>query len=130
MNSIALDTNAYRALFDGNAKLAHHIRTATEVGVPVTVLGELFFGIFDGAKSTENSARLRKFLGGNRVQILQINEDTARNFGEIAAELKALGKPIQQNDIWIAALCKQHGFALATSDKGFDFIKGLEVIDF
>lgn len=35
-----------------------------------------------------------------------------------------------KNDIWIAALCKQHGFALATRDQGFQHVLGLEVIEF
>ena len=36
---------------------------------------------------------------------------------------------IQQNDIWIAALCKQHGFALATRDRGFNHVLGLDVVE-
>ena len=55
---------------------------------------------------------------------------TARIFGEIATELRQKGKPIQQDDMWIAALCKQYGYALATADKGFTGITGLELLSF
>jgi predicted nucleic acid-binding protein len=63
------------------------------------------------------------------VEILQLNQQTTRIFGEIAALLRQDGIAIQQNDIWIAALCKQHGFALATRDWGFQRVFGLEVIE-
>jgi predicted nucleic acid-binding protein len=56
--------------------------------------------------------------------------DTTRRYGEIAAELRRAGRPIQQNDIWIAALCKQHGYILATRDTDFSTIIGLETIGF
>jgi len=63
------------------------------------------------------------------VQILQLSEQTARVFGEVATLLRRGGIAIQQNDIWIAALCKEHGFALATRDQGFQHVLGLEVIE-
>ncbi len=32
--------------------------------------------------------------------------------------------------MWIAALCKQHGYTLATADKDFEAITGLELATF
>lgn len=130
MTNIALDTNAYRALYDGNKNVARLVRTATEIGIPVVVIGELLFGIFNGSRQAESQEVLRKFVSRDRVQILHITTETARLFGEIATELKKAGKPIQQNDIWIAALCKQHGYTLLTPDGGFSHIVGLDVISF
>ncbi len=127
---LALDTNAYRALDDGNYVLADAVKSAAQVGLPVTVLGELYYGIFQGSRQNENISNLNRLLALPRVEILHIDEVTAKLFGEIATELRRKGKPIQQDDMWIAALCKQHGFALATADKGFDAITGLEVVGF
>jgi tRNA(fMet)-specific endonuclease VapC len=127
---IALDTNAYRALDDGNNNLANVIRFSSQIGVPITVLGELYYGIFAGQKQAENLANLRHFLGSARVEILEIDEVTARMFGEIASDLKKLGRPIQQNDMWIAAICKQFGYSLATNDAGFSHVTGLETVSF
>ena len=64
-----------------------------------------------------------------RVRVLEPNRQTTRAFGEIATQLRQAGIAIQQNDIWIAALCKQHGFALATRHHGFQHVLGLEVIE-
>lgn len=127
---LALDTNAYRALADGNQDLASKVRRATAIGLPIVVLGELFFGIEHGSKKEQNSNILNRFLSTKRVQVLNIDETTARFFGEIAKELMRIGRPIQQNDISIAAICKQNSFILATRDKGFRSITGLDTFSF
>lgn len=127
---LALDTNAYRALIDGNETMARLIKTSASIGVPVTVLGEIQFGINYGAKKEPNLLNLNRFLSSPRVETLQITNDTAKIFGEIAAELKRTGGSIQQNDIWIAATCKQYGYALATADQDFTRVPGLEIIGF
>ncbi|HEX4775020.1 MAG TPA: type II toxin-antitoxin system VapC family toxin [Candidatus Saccharimonadales bacterium] len=127
---LALDTNAYRALDNGNPKLSTHAKAATQLGLPIIVLGELYYGIFLGNKQENNLLTLNRFLSLTRLELLHINDSTARIFGEIASELRQKGKPIQQDDMWIAALCKQYGYALATADKGFSGVAGLEVISF
>jgi predicted nucleic acid-binding protein len=126
---LALDTNAYRALSEGDPRLAEDIRRAETVGLPIVVLGELWFGFMNGSKLRQNTETLERILATSRVQILQLDEHTARMFGEIATLLRRAGIAIQQNDIWIAALCKQHGFALATRDQGFQHVLGLDVIE-
>lgn len=127
---LALDTNAYRALDDGNPKLSHHIKVVAQIGLPIIVLGELYYGIFSGNKQEDNLLNLHRFLALPRLELLHIGNDTARIFGEIASELRQKGKPIQQDDMWIAAICKQYGYTLATADKGFAEITGLEILSF
>jgi predicted nucleic acid-binding protein len=126
---LALDTNAYRALGEGDPQLAAEVRCAETVGLPIVVLGELWFGFMNGSKLRQNTAMLERFLATPRVQILQLGEQTTRMFGEIATLLRQAGIAIQQDDIWIAALCKQHGFALATRDQGFQHVLGLEIVE-
>jgi predicted nucleic acid-binding protein len=126
---LALDTNAYKALGEGNPQLAEDVRRAEAVGLPIVVLGELWFGFMNGSKLRQNTETLERFLATPRVQILHLGEQTTRLFGEIATLLRQAGIAIQQNDIWIAALCKQHGYALATRDRGFQHVLGLEVIE-
>lgn len=127
---LALDTNAYKALGEGNQQLAEEARTAEAVGLPMIVLGELWFGFMNGTKLRQNAATLERFLATPRVRVLALDRQTTRVFGEIATSLRQAGIAIQQNDIWIAALCKQNGFALATRDRGFQHVLGLEVIEF
>ena len=127
---LALDTNAYRALDDGNAKLSSLIKTVPQIGLPIIVLGELYCGIFLGGKREKNLSNLNRFLALPRVELLHVDETTTKLFGEIATQLKQSGRPIQQDDMWIGALCKQYGYTLATADKDFDAVTGLEIISF
>lgn len=126
---LALDINAYKALNEGAPQLAEDMRRAETVGLPIIVLGELWFGFINGSKLRQNTEILERFLATPRVQILDLNEQTTRIFGEIATMLRQAGIAIQQNDIWIAALCKQHGFTLATRDQGFQHVLGLDLIE-
>jgi tRNA(fMet)-specific endonuclease VapC len=127
---LALDTNAYRALDDGNSRLGDLIKTVPQIGMPITVLGELYYGIFLGGKQERNLSNLNRFLALPRVELLHIDEITAKLFGEIATQLRKDGRPIQQDDMWIVALCKQYGYTLATGDKDFDAVTGLELARF
>jgi tRNA(fMet)-specific endonuclease VapC len=127
---IALDTNAYRALQDGDELLADEVRRAETIGMPIIVLGELRFGFLNGTRLHEDNKALERFLATPRVRILDVGEQTTWLFGEVATLLKRAGTPIQQDDMWIAALCKQHGYALATRDRGFKHVVGLDVFDY
>ncbi len=126
---LALDTNAYKALGEGHTELTEEMRHAEAIGLPLIVLGELWFGFMHGTKLRENTSTLERFLKTPRIQILAPNQQTARTFGEIATLLRRSGVAIQQNDIWIAALCKQYGYTLATRDRGFQNVLGLEVLE-
>jgi tRNA(fMet)-specific endonuclease VapC len=126
---LALDKNAYKTLGEGDPHLVEEVRRAEAVGLPIIVLGELWFGFMNGSKLRQNTATLERFLATPRVQVLQLDEQTTRTFGETATLLRQTGIAIQQNDIWIAALCKQRGFVLATRDQGFQHVLGLEVLE-
>ncbi len=114
----------------GDQALGNLLRQALDIGLPITVLGEIHFGTFNGTQPEKNQTILANFLSDSRVQILQIDEQTCKIYGEIATQLKRSAKQIQQNDIWIAALCKQYGLTLITNDAGFQNILGLDLIKF
>jgi predicted nucleic acid-binding protein len=61
--------------------------------------------------------------------VLDVNEPTTQYYAEISAELKRMGKPIPTNDLWIAALCRQHGLPLLSRDRHFDAVPGTKRID-
>ena len=42
---------------------------------------------------------------------------------------KRAGTPISSNDVWIAALCRQHSFFLLSRDRHFDLVGGIDRID-
>ena len=87
-------------------------------------------GSLNGTQTNTNTELLERFLSNSRVEVLNITEATSKVYGEIATELRRHGRPIQQNDIWIAALCKQYGYKLATNDAGFSSVLGLDIVNF
>ncbi|MDQ3414240.1 MAG: PIN domain-containing protein, partial [Verrucomicrobiota bacterium] len=57
--------------------------------------------------------------------ILEIDLETARHYSEVRGALYRRGQPIPENDLWIAALCFQHGQRLVSRDLHFDRIPEL-----
>ena len=62
-------------------------------------------------------------------RVLDVDEETASYYATIRTELKRAGTPIPSNDVWIAALCRQHSFSLLSRDRHFDLVRGIERID-
>jgi tRNA(fMet)-specific endonuclease VapC len=56
------------------------------------------------------------------------DQSTTEHFGQIKAELSKLGKPIPDNDLWIAAIARQHGLPVATRDAHFTHVPGLQTL--
>jgi len=74
----------------------------------VIVLGEFHLGIAQSRHRTTYENWLREWISS--VSVLDIDEETAYSYALIGLELKKKGKPIPANDLWIAALCRQHSF--------------------
>jgi tRNA(fMet)-specific endonuclease VapC len=122
---LALDTNAYRLVMDGEAAAVRLARTAERVLLPVPVLAELRFGFLNGTKGRENEAHLLRFLDRPRVEVLRCDEETTVRYAELKLQLKKQGTPIPINDVWIAALVLQHQATLFTTDSDFERIPQL-----
>jgi tRNA(fMet)-specific endonuclease VapC len=50
---------------------------------------------------------------------------TALEYGYVKTGLKKRGKPIPENDVWIAACAFQHDLILVTRDGHFEYVEGL-----
>jgi predicted nucleic acid-binding protein len=59
---------------------------------------------------------------------LAVDGDTADRYAEVRGELKQSGRPIPSNDLWIAALARQHALPLLSRDEHFDSVPGLRRI--
>ena len=122
-----LDTNGLSALADGESALEPILRGATEVAVPVIVLGEYRYGIGQSRDRQKYKQWLDESLGNFRI--LDVDEETAASYARVRMELKKAGTPIPSNDAWIAALCRQYKNSLLSRDCHFDFVAGIQRID-
>ena len=122
-----LDTNGLSALADGELALESVLRSAAEVAVPVIVLGEYRYGIGQSRESHTYEQWLDDFIGNFRI--LDVDEETAASYAGVRRDLKKAGTPIPSNDVWIAALCRQHKSSLVSRDHHFDLVPGIRRID-
>ena len=123
---LVLDTSAYAHLRRGDRRVRDFIAEASVVGVPATVLGELYGAFEAGSRTLENRARLAEFLREPNVAILPVTESVARHYGRIYRDLRRAGRPLPANDIWIAASALDTGACLLTFDHDFDLVAGLD----
>ena len=121
-----LDTKALSAAADHDPAIIAILARAEQVAIPVIVLGEYRYGI----AQSRRRATYEKWLTGllHDCFVLDINEPTTHHYAEIVLELKRIGKPIPTNDLWIAALCRQHSLPLLSRDRHFDLIAGTKRI--
>lgn len=120
---IVLDTNIVIEIFAGNKKLSKRLEASQKLLIPSIVLGELYVGINRVKNRSKHLQTLHSFL--SITEIIPVDDDTAKIYGEIVAALFKKGKPIPTNDVWIAALAKQHQLTLVSRDHHFEEIEGL-----
>jgi len=121
-----LDTNAVIALVDGDVSMRNLVTQADEIFIPSPVLGELYFGAFRSGQVPENVERIDNLV--RWYAILRIDEFTAKSYGMLRKQLGIAGRPIPNNDLWIAALAQQHGAMIVTRDSHFDAVENLAIV--
>lgn len=124
--AIILDTNALSAFADGQTSLRRAIEAEIDLALPVIVLGEYLYGVHRSRHRPRYEDWLKAHL--NTFVILQIERETASRYAELRSELKSAGQPIPSNDVWIAALARQHGCRLVTRDRHFEAVRGLRLV--
>jgi tRNA(fMet)-specific endonuclease VapC len=100
--------------------------SGNRVGICHPVLAELAFGAEYSESRERNMQRLRLALAAWRLW--PVTQEAAFEYGRVAAELRAAGRVIQQNDIMIAAIARSLGnCTVVTTDSDFSFVVGLTI---
>ncbi|HEV2731927.1 MAG TPA: type II toxin-antitoxin system VapC family toxin [Terriglobales bacterium] len=121
-----LDTNALSAAADDDPAIIPLLARADQIAIPVIALGEYRYGIAQSRHRASYAEWLKGLL--HDCEVLDVNEPTTHYYAEITLELKQKGKPIPTNDIWIAALCRQHSLPLLSRDRHFELVPGIRRI--
>jgi len=128
---LLLDTNIciYIAREKPPSVLAHFRRHQRgDLAMSAITFGELLYG---AAKSAQRE-RVRELLRelGNWVPALAADDTVAERYGALRAVLELKGRPIGNNDLWIAAHALALGIPLVTNnEREFDRVPGLKVIN-
>jgi predicted nucleic acid-binding protein len=120
---VILDTNAVSAWCDDDAALLAVLPTDRPLFIPAIVLGEYRFGI----KVTRDRKIREAWLEDveSAVTVLDVNSETARHYADVREQLRKARTPIPENDLWIAALARQHELAVITRDGHFENVADL-----
>lgn len=125
---LLLDTSAISSFGRGEEKrLIEVFSSRHELLVPLIVIGELRAGFAHGTKQKQNEDLLQKFLDTPNVSTITLSDITTLHYAAIYQKLKITGKPINTNDMWIAALTLEYDCTLVTLDSDFKRIANLSI---
>ena len=125
-NKYLLDTNIIAAWLKGEKSVTDKIAKAKrQIQIPVIVIGELYYGAMYSTHTQKNVEDIETII--SNFDVLPIDVDTTIVYGEIKAALRKKGKPLPENDIWIAAIAQRYKLTIITRDKHFKEIESITV---
>jgi tRNA(fMet)-specific endonuclease VapC len=129
IEKLAVDANAVIDYMRLDREYPAELDSAKTVFVPLTVIGELFYGASCSDRPEHHRAIIERVI--KRWPPLIADLETSRFYGNIRAAASRNTTSLTAskiNDLWIAALCIQHKLPLLSNDGGFDQIPGLTVV--
>ena len=121
-----LDTNILIAMLADDMII--HVQDKTQnvpkVSLPSPAIGELYYGARKSGRPIENLAKVNRLT--QRFPLISCDLETAQWYGIIKNELRRKGRPIPNNDLWIAAIALQYDLILVTRDSHFDQVESLQ----
>lgn len=116
-DAVIVDSNVLIMMFSGKREIADALVRYQRVFVPATVCGEFYAGVQGGtARDRKAKDAFEKFLSNARVSVLPILQLTGEYYARVYNFVKAIGKMIPINDVWIAAAALETGAVLMTND--------------
>ncbi len=129
MNSYLIDTSVIiNYLRDKGSAVETINNLKGELNGSYVCLSELYEGISRVREREKAEKAVLDFFAGLN-QIYGLDEEIAKNFGHIRADLKAKGQVIEDLDILLAATCLANKLTLITANpKHFYKVAGLEIL--
>lgn len=125
-SSYLLDTNAAIALMNRDALFLSHFASEAKFALPTPALGELFFGAQKSSQRERNIERVTQL--SESLPVLNCDVGVSQMWGILKHDLHRKGRPIPQDDIWIAAIALVHGIILVTRDAHFGEVSDLKIL--
>jgi predicted nucleic acid-binding protein len=120
---LILDTNAISSLFAGERSLANLLAGTRRHHLPTVVIGEYRYGLMRSRHRALLAPLLEELISASIV--LPVEVATTPRYARVRDELRTRGTPIPENDVWIAALARQHSLAVVSRDEHFDLVPQL-----
>jgi tRNA(fMet)-specific endonuclease VapC len=119
IKGLLLDSGALTTFLRGSQQIKSYLDRYPRILLNPVVLAEVRNGFGSSRARDRTDEILGAFLSAQRVDVLPITGETAMRYSILWYHLRAAGKPIPSNDIWIAATAWEHGLTLLTLDGHF-----------
>ncbi|MBW2690466.1 MAG: type II toxin-antitoxin system VapC family toxin [Deltaproteobacteria bacterium] len=97
-----------------------------DAAISVITWGELLYGAEESRQRKRTMELLEEFR--SFVPVLPMPESAGSTYGAIRASLESKGRPIGNNDLWIAAHAKEANLTIVTNnEREFQRVPGLKV---
>ena len=126
MERLAFDTNIVIRFFKNDPVITNRLTSSPIIYLPIPVIAELLFAARNSSRPEENLKIYNEFIA--TCNFMSITKETANQYSITRLQLKQKGRPIPENDLWIASLCLEHSLTLVTVDAHFDNIDELDVL--
>jgi tRNA(fMet)-specific endonuclease VapC len=124
-NKLLLDTNIVIELFRGNQLVIDFLDNQEKIYLPTATLGELYLGAYRSSNVSKKLQEIKSFL--ESCAVLYTDATTSDKYAIIKTALLNKGKPIPENDIWIAATAMHYDISLYTFDEHFKEVEGIKL---
>jgi tRNA(fMet)-specific endonuclease VapC len=125
-NGILLDTSVVVAHLRGSIDVLTLTAPEEPLFLPLVALGELYKGALTTTRPEHGRRLVDDFL--LIAALLYPDSATAETYAQASLKLNRKGRPIPENDIWIAAVALECNMPLATRDAHFREVDGLDLI--
>ena len=123
--SKALDTGIWVAYLRGDPVVRDNVGQIDRLLLPFAVLGELLLGAERSSRPEEQRAQVELLAGA--CELVPATAGVCGAYARVKAALMSKGRPIPENDIWIAACAIECNVTLVASDRHFREIDGLSL---
>lgn len=97
-----------------------------ELAMSTITFGELLFGAEKSNSSKNSHEKLMELI--TLIPALPLNTDVPSHYGHIRSNLEKIGKPIGNNDLWIASHARSLAVTLVTNNlKEFKKVPDLKI---
>ena len=118
-----LDSGAYSGFMRGSHRVREIVQDAEEILMSAVVVGELLYGFRQGPRFEQNLAELRSFLDRPYVSFVPTGPVTVDRYARIMDSLRAMGRQVPTNRIWVAAHAMETGADLVSADRHYGHIE-------
>ncbi len=123
--SSLLDTVILVGSLRGNPTVQQQVAASTPY-VSAISIGELYLDAYRAQSAANELRKVTRLVGF--ATVLDCDAITAELYGQVKHALWQQGRPIPENDIWIAETALQYGLPLVSGDAHFAAVNGLTLV--